>query len=458
MRIDRLNLSNFRCFEQREFAFHPEFNLLVGINGTGKTTILDALSISLATWLLGFRSKLDKRGIEAGEPRLATLRLDGSWKLDGSQFADGRVRQNGDDGKPRFAEQYPVAISASGEVMETSLSWARSKESEGGRTRYGDAIDLVHLSKETDQTVRAGKPVTLPLIAYYGTMRLWQEPRKLKQASRISNPETITDKRKLTRFEGYRHSIDPRISVRNLISWFARQSWATFQQGSETESLRVVREAVLGCLEDGNDLYFDAKQGELMVNFKTQGVQPFVNLSDGQRCMLSLVADIAQKAEWLNPHLGDRFLLDTPGVVLIDELDLHLHPKWQRRVIEDLRRTFPKIQFVATTHSPFLIQSLRTGDELVMLEGQPLANLGNIGIEEIARGIMEVPRPDTSERYQTMKTAAHSYLELLEEAAGLPADKLEDYKQKLAEGIGPYADNPAFQAFLEMKRAVKLGE
>ncbi|MGH9765374.1 MAG: AAA family ATPase, partial [Blastocatellia bacterium] len=122
--------------------------------------------------------------------------------------------------------------------------------------------------------------------------------------------------------------------------------------------------------------------GAVIVEIESQGKQPFNNLSDGQRSMLALVGDIAQKAVTLNPHLGPNALEETPGAVLIDELDLHLHPKWQRRIVEDLRRTFPKIQFVATTHSPFLIQSLRSGEELIMLDGQPTAQLANKSLED----------------------------------------------------------------------------
>ena len=145
-------------------------------------------------------------------------------------------------------------------------------------------------------------------------------------------------------------------------------------------------------------------------------------------------------------------------MVLIDELDLHLHPKWQRRIIEDLRRTFPKIQFVATTHSPCLIQSLRSGEELIMLDGQPTAQLANKSLEDIAGGIMGISNPQLSLHYDEMKTAARHDLEMLETASLEPGEKLEAFKERLAESIGPYADNPAFQAYLEMKRSAKLGE
>ena len=82
-----------------------------------------------------------------------------------------------------------------------------------------------------------------------------------------------------------------------------------------------------------------------------------------------MVADIARRACLLNPHLGGAVLEETPGIVLIDELDLHLHPKWQRRIIGDLRRTFPKIQFIATTHSPQLIGQVKP-DEILLLDAE----------------------------------------------------------------------------------------
>jgi len=103
-------------------------------------------------------------------------------------------------------------------------------------------------------------------------------------------------------------------------------------------------------------------------------------MSDGQRALIGLVADIARRACLLNaPYLGKRTLLETPGLVLIDELDLHLHPRWQRRVIGDLKRIFPNIQFFATTHSPQIIGEA-TPEEIVMLtptgQKRPTASYG----------------------------------------------------------------------------------
>lgn len=444
MRIDRLHIKNFKGFKDDEFSFHPQFNLIIGENGTGKTSLLDALSVALGSWFLGIRG-YDTRHIRPQEVLLA----------------DFETEDISEDGERNFGiswePQYPCSVEASGKVLEESLTWGRSLNTPGGRTTYGDATNIKNLAGNVDVDVRSGENVALPLISYYGTGRLWDVPR---EQARVKNEKSISRKEERSRFAGYRNSVDPRLSVVALVRWIARQSWISYQKGGKPSSLyEAVRNAIVGCVEGAENIYFDANFGEVIVEMVGGlGTQPFNNLSDGQRCMLAMVGDIAQKAAVLNPHLGTKVLEETPGVVLIDELDLHLHPKWQRRIIEDLNRTFPSIQFIATTHSPFLIQSLRSGEELIMLDGQPTAQLANKTVEEIAQGIMGVPNPQVSVRYDKMKGTAKRYLELLEEAKQAPEKKLAEYKEKLAEAIAPYADNPAFQAFLEMKRAAKLGE
>ena len=410
MRIDQLVVKNFKGFKHREFQFHPRFNLIVGVNGTGKTSLLDALSVAVGTWFLGF-SGCDTRHIRQSEVTL-------------SHF-----------GEKGWEPQHPCTVEATGEVVAETLSWSRSLNTPGGRTTYGEARKIKDMATRIYHSVRSGGDDSLPLISYYGTGRLWNVPREQAQ---VKNEQKIARKEKLSRLEGYRNSVDPRLSVAELVRWIARQSWITFQKGGQIKPLfDTVQKAIISCIEGATNLDFDADLGEIIAEIAGQEKQPFNNLSDGQRCMLAMVGDIAEKAATLNPHLGDMVLKDTPGVVLIDELDLHLHPKWQRRVIEDLRRAFPMIQFFATTHSPFLIQSLRSGEELVLLEGQPTAQLGNKPLEEIARGIMGVPNPQVSLRYEEMKTTARQYLETLEEAAQAPDEKLSAFKEKLAEAVAP---------------------
>ena len=431
MRIDRLIVKNFKGFKHREFQFHPQFNLIAGVNGTGKTSVLDALSVAVGSWFLGF-SGCDTRHIRQTEVTLSHFG-DKGWEF-----------------------QHPCTVETTGEVVAQTLSWSRSLNTPGGRTTYGEARNIKDMATRIHDSVRSGGDDSLPLVSYYGTGRLWNAPREQAQ---VKNEQKIARKEKMSRLEGYRNSVDPRLSVAELVSWIARQSWIKFQKGGQTKPLfDTVQKAIISCIDGATHLDFDADLGEIIAEIAGQDKQPFNNLSDGQRCMLAMVGDIAEKAATLNPHWGSKVLEETPGVVLIDELDLHLHPKWQRRVIEDLRRTFPKIQFFATTHSPFLIQSLRSGEELILLEGQPTAQLGNKPLEEIAKGIMGVPNPNVSMHYERMKAAAKQYFEILEEADRAPDDKLSEFKEKLAETIAPYADNPAFQAFLEMKQAAKLGD
>jgi len=261
-----------------------------------------------------------------------------------------------------------------------------------------------------------------------------------------------------SRFDGYRACTNFEIQETDLLDWIRKQQSAGYARRDGTIALEVMKQAIASCVEFASDFYFDDRYDDLILGTRQSDFQMFRNLSEGQRLLLTQIGDLARRVITLNPHLGRDVLQQTHGIVMIDELDLHLHPKWQRRIIEDLRRIFPKIQFIVTTHSPFIIQSLRSGEELVMLDGQPTADLGNKPLEEIASGIMGVSNPQVSVRYESMKGAARAFLEILEEAQSAPKDKLEEYKVRLSEAIAPYADNPAFQAFLEMKRAAKIGE
>ena len=433
MRIDSLLLENFKGFQRRELTFHPQFNLVVGENGTGKTSLLDALAVAVGSWFLGVDG-VDTRHIYPHEVRLQAFPSEAGTHWEG---------------------QYPCFIEASGSIGHAPTIWRRSLNGPDGRTTRIGAAGIKKLAEQATRAVREGQSINLPLISYYGTGRLWLVPREQGQ---VKEPPSSLLTKQLSRLDGYKTSVDPRLSVSALTQWLARQSWLSFQQGGQdSQSFQVVRRALVQFIPGVEDLYFDANLGEVILRFANGDQQPFMNLSDGQRAMLAVVGDLAQKAATLNPHLGADVLRETEGVVMIDELDLHLHPTWQRHVIEDLRTTFPKIQFICTTHSPFLIQSLRSGEELLMLEGQPTAKLGDLSIAEIAEGIQGVPDTSVSARYAEMKDTAKNYLQLLEDTTLSPADKSDAFKDQLAETISPFADNPAFQALLELQRAARLG-
>jgi predicted ATP-binding protein involved in virulence len=145
--------------------------------------------------------------------------------------------------------------------------------------------------------------------------------------------------------------------------------------------LTVIKGAIVDCVEDAQDVYYDERYQELILVMKQMGHQMFSNLSDGQRVMLTLIGDLARRAITLNPHMEKDVLKQTPGVVSIDELDLHLHPRWQRRVIHDLKKTFPMIQFIATTHSPQLVGEALPHEIRILEEGAVTTPKHSFGID-----------------------------------------------------------------------------
>lgn len=470
MRINTLRTQNFRGYEDREFILHPQFNLVVGENGAGKTSFLEAAAVAVGSWLLGIPGH-DSRGIRERDVR----------KL--RDIVERRYRE---------LPQYPVRVSAKGaihvaqaardsntgeiiyenEPHELPVAWSRSLEGVGRRTTL--AGDIKKIAEAMARAVTKRESRILPLIRYFGAGRLWEPVRdsdkkslskhKGKQPAELAENADELDRmfaeyEQLSEpFYGYRLSVDKRCNPDDLIAWMMFERRNELDEGEKSPALRLVFQAIESMLPEAKSVHYSNKLGTLILHHGNGSKPTFGELSDGYRNIVALAADIAIKAAMLNPQLAEKALELTPGVVLIDELDLHLHPKWQRRVIEDLRRTFPKIQFICTTHSPFLIQSLRSGEELIVLDGQPTADLANMSVEEIAQGIMGIPNPQVSLRYEKMKGAARSYLETLEESAKEPEEKLAEFKERLADTIAPYADNPAFQAFLEMKRAAKLGE
>ncbi|MEP7126894.1 MAG: AAA family ATPase [Byssovorax sp.] len=435
MRIDSLTIRNFKGIEERVFDLplpvgapndSGSFHLLIGENGSGKTTTLDALAVALGIWHVAAPAA-GWRSINPSDVRLIEHRYGDTTRFDPAPFSE---------------------IEARGVIAGSNVTWKRMIRKGGKKTTNSGAKEALRLVKSVTSYPAPGHAATLPLLAYYGTGRAWlpAHQREAKKRPKMT---------KRSRFDVPFCWMDGRINDAEVNEWFMWEKLAAAENGQERAGYVAVEQAVLSCLPEGRSLRFDVDRKELIVTMGSSSM-PFYSLSDGQRVMAAMVADLAIKSVLLNPHLGKESALRSPGVVLIDELDLHLHPKWQRHVVEDLRRTFPAIQFVATTHSPFIVQTLRPG-ELVPLDGQPLVDeYGKLGIESIAK-LMGVERPDASPRYQDMVESARDYLVTLEEAALAPEEKLAAYEEALAAKRAPYADNPAFQAFLELKHEVKLG-
>ena len=208
-------------------------------------------------------------------------------------------------------------------------------------------------------------------------------------------------------------------------------------------------------LEPGQQVLYSSRYGEIAVKNSDGTVINFSALSDGYRNVIKIVTDIATKMCILNPYLEKDTLKLTPGIVVIDELDLSLHPTWQRRIVRILKELFPKVQFICATHSPFIIQSLEPG-ELIALDTILDEEYSGQSIEDIAEDIMDVPIVQYSEKKVKMYQAADAYFKALKGASS--EEELQALKEKLDVLSAEYSDNPAYNAWMQQKYLEKRAE
>ena len=422
MRIDRLTVRNFRNFEEESFGFHPRFTVLVGDNGAGKTAVLDALCIGAGAYLLGIPG-IPAPSIKREHVRRVTRRA--------GEFTT-------------FEPMAPSLVRCKGSVHRRELRWQRELTSLRGRTKRVDARELQkHVAGQVQQNE---SDTTFPLIVSYGTGRLWIEPQRTKQ------PRSPLGR--LSRFEAYRGSLGPATSSNFLRRWIKKMALIGYQAKEHPQSsLRTVFSAIMGCVEGAEEAYYDFDLDDIALSMEGGERYPFDFLSDGQRSMAALAADISLRCVQLNPHLKGEAPKETDGVVLIDELDLHLHPNWQREIVGKLTSLFPKLQFVATTHSPFIVQSL-DGLGLINLSANVVLEELNEprSVEDIAEETMGVDTPQRSRLFLAKQAAACHYYKLLDQLDDDNHPDVEQAKAKLDEIEDRFMDDPAYAAFLKLRR------
>jgi predicted ATP-binding protein involved in virulence len=374
MRIEKLTLKNFRGIRKGSFEFPraPErreggngsFNLLVGPNGAGKTSILEGLAVAASGLFLSMRGT-DVRNIKHDDAHVLIKMI---------------------EGQAHVAPQYPVSVDAGGVVDGKPLQWARSlSEPTKGRitrTKPKEAQDMAEASRLMGIRAIDGWDDSLPLISYYGADRLWNEPKDMQKrrkddlrqrdphemATAPKNEAELAWEQFRKRVGGYSNSVNGRCSPRDLQRWLGFEDYKAYKSKKESIHAQIVKNAMRDCLPGVEELTYEGGLGSLLFQRKGEWID-FRHLSEGQRNMAALVGDIAWKAAQLNPHLGERALKETPGVVFIDELDMHLHPEWQRMIVRKLQEIFPELQFICATHSPQIIGEVPAAEVRILAEG-----------------------------------------------------------------------------------------
>lgn len=414
MYLEKLKLHNFRCYEKLEIEFNRQLTVLVGKNGSGKTTVLEAIAIALGTWFVGFNI-VNAKGINK---RTDPLR---------KAYQIGAT----DD----VQTQFPVEIEAWGKIKESkdpTLHWKRELYTPTGTMTTKDAKEIVEYAAEYQKAISEGRTdIYLPIVAYYGTGRLWDYHRQKRiDVFKVSS-----------RTNGYIDCLDGTANVKLMMDWFQIMTINKYQRQEENlesnpelDTVYLAMEKCLKNLSGYSDVKIRYNMGtqELDVYYSEQDKQrmriPLNQLSDGYKGMISLVADIAYRMATLNPQLGTEVLIKGDGVVLIDEVDLHLHPAWQQKVIDNLMDIFPKVQFIVSTHAPAIISSVKT-DTLRILSDKEVCLTDNQvygkDVNSVMKEIMGVnDRPD-----QFVKLFEQFYRLLSEkkyDEAGAVLDKLDE--------------------------------
>ena len=356
---------------------NPRFTLFAGENGSGKTTVLDALAVAAGIWLV--------------EPPDTTLVSSGR----NISPLEIRLEPEREGDRTQFRERRPVKVTATGRIGDTEpVTWTRQIRPTGTRTTNADAKQALTCIKALFARDGAGENVLCPILAYYGAGRAW-----LPSNARVPKEGNNGLAR---RWAAFYDCFSERIRPGELRSWFKREAIERGNQaGRWRPGFETVRDAILRCVPGAGDVWFDTDRDQIVLSIEGNA-QPFDNLSAGQRMVMALVADLAIKAVTQNAYLSSKDVLGrTPGLALIDELDVHLHPKWQRRVARDLKETFPSIQFVCTSHSPQVIGELLP-EEIRCLEGTEVTTPArSFGIDS-SRILEELM--DTTPRNESVET------------------------------------------------------
>lgn len=426
LNLQKLSLHDYRCFESLDIDFHHQLTVLVAANGSGKTSILDAIAVAFGPYIGAFDEAVGKH-FEPSDIRLTQIRQTATNEM---EYAPKGVSLEATGFIPSsligsIADDHPPSI------------WRRVLASpKKAKTTIKDAKELIDYGKRMQEAVRTpGSDVVLPLVAYYGTGRLWQQ-KKLMATKKLG---------RTSRTIGYADSLDPASSYKTFAAWFRywnlnakdlhlKEQANTPAYEEFSGYIASVKSAVDICLQPAawKNLDYSFKLDTLVAHHDQHGELPVELLSDGIRNMIGMVADIAFRTTKLNGQLGSLAVAKTPGIVLIDEVDMHLHPEWQQIVLQSLIRAFPSIQFIVTTHSPQVLTTVpreniriiecdESGSRARMPDFSPLAHESGDALAKIMGTHREPPLP-LQERIRQFEQLVRAGMENSSDARQLRAE------------------------------------
>jgi predicted ATP-binding protein involved in virulence len=417
MRLKSVTLKNFRNFEHIKLDLHPRLTVVVGQNGAGKTALLDGIASVFTPVMTYFSS--------------ANQRLSGR----GIKDTDFRVESYTDRGGK---EQWGMADFAQVQAETyNGLRWDYWRPSSGSKgaepaEKWGETALKEHVHAISG-TYKTKIPALTPAFAYYGASRGHIEvPERLRGAKNNYDHPTAA----------LVNCFDPSSDFREMLEWFDLEESSELRDNKGVvnddyapfQSLEAVRAAIVGLLGDFSNPHFNQKH-KFVLQRKSDGATMLVNqLSQGYQSMLALVMDFARRLAIANSHLeyGDEYAqhqifqaitdldvllgcrtdepfqvalpMSAPAIMLVDEIDLHLHPSWQQRVLQDLMRTFPLTQFIVTTHSPQVLSTVRR-ENIRVINGDsadiPLATTYGQPSGDVMHSVQFVdPQPPINEKPQ----------------------------------------------------------
>lgn len=346
MYLSNLHVENFKGIKNADFEFGKSFNLIIGNNGTGKTSVLEAISVALGGFLSG---------------------IDGVNTIHFTKDEIRRENQLTGTGSNNIIYKTPIQVDVCLEINTADkdklpnyefFNYTRRKKSIQSSRSTVEPRDICKVA----QQMTNNRNSVLPIICYQSFSRV-----SYQKKDKSENP--FSDE--FPRIVGYVDCLEEAANDKMLVNWCKRMDYIAYQQDKQILEYELVKKTVsrfMQLMQNDNRIrvYYD-KRTEELVYANEDEVLPIRLLSSGFRDLLGIVFDISYRMAVLNPDLLDDIIDKTPGIVLIDEIDMHLHPKWQWKVVNALKETFPKVQFIATTHSPIIVASCEK-ENLIMLQ------------------------------------------------------------------------------------------